>query len=683
MIRIGIDIGGTFTDFAIWRGDTTGYTSLGTYKAPSTPPQFARAVTEGLEHIVATHGLDRVAPMLVVHGTTVGTNTVIERSGTKLALLTTAGFKDILELARLRLDKPIDMFNQRVTPLVPRERVIEIDERILADGTIDRAIDRGAVVASARAAIAGGAEGIAVCFLHAHRNPAHEIAAGAAIRAALPDVEIVLSHEVWSQQSEYERAIVTLLNAFVKRRMDSYIGEIEAYLSGALPRARLFITRSNGGIMAAREAREFPVHTLLSGPAAGVTASITLGRMLGQDNVLTMDMGGTSTDMSLIRGGAPMISSQAAVGDFPLMMPVTAIEAMGAGGGSIAWMDGPVLKVGPRSAGANPGPACYGRGGSEPTLSDAYLLSGYLGEEGLLGGRLKLSRARAESALAPIAAALGADAMAAAESCIAVATSNMLTKVLPFLARLGVGPADLTLMIFGGAGGIHGPLLAEEVGIRHIVVPRWPSVFCAYGCLVSDLMHDMVRSVQGRRLEARDLAAIFGELRAEADQWLAKQVGPNTVSAIDAAAYADMRYAAQSFTVATDVSAAVAARADLQHYATAFHAEHLRLFGHNEPQAAIAFNELRVRLSGTLPKPGATKLRAAATTRVDAIRRRDMRHGGRWFRAAPIYAREGLPVGWSCSGLALVEQDNATILVPPHFTARVGEYGDIMLSREG
>ena len=683
MIRIGIDIGGTFTDFAIWRGDPAGYIALGTYKVSSTPPRYALGVIEGLKHLIATHRIDDSEPVIVVHGTTVGTNTVIERKGSRLALLTTIGFRDILGIARLRLDKSVDLFNQRVIPLIPRERVFEIDERVLADGAVDRPIDPESVREAARRAKVQGVDAIAVCFLHSYRNPVHELAAAKAIEEAVPGMEVVLSHDVWAQQSEYERAIVTILNAFVRKKMGDYIGEIEAWLSGRLKRARLFITRSNGGVMAAGEARRYPVHTLLSGPAAGVTAGKTLGTLLKNDALLTMDMGGTSTDMSLIRNGESMVSAQAAVGDFPLMMPVTAIEAIGAGGGSIAWLDGPVLKVGPHSAGANPGPACYGRGGTDATLSDAYLLCGYLGTEGLLGGRLKLDVAKAEAVLKPLAEKMGVDTVAAAESCLAIASSNMLSKVLPFLARLGVEPSDLSLMIFGGAGGIHGPLLADEVGIGSIVVPRWPSVFCAYGCLVSDLVQDTVETVQGKRLDASAIAGVFDTLRDRAEAWLDKQVERDSLTGVRHQAIADMRYAAQSFTVATDVSQAVAARAPIAAFAEAFHAEHMRLFGHNDPEGAIAFNELRLRLSAALPKPGAEPAkRDGAAGQVAPLRRRAVRYGGAWRERTPIYAREKLPVGWTGKGLAIIEQDNATILVPSGFTARVGDYGDLIMTRE-
>jgi len=682
MIRIGVDIGGTFTDFAIWRGDEAGYTALGTYKAPSTPPRFAKAVIDGIDHILDRFALDAKDQILVVHGTTVGTNTVIERSGAKLGLLTTKGFRDILGIARLRMTPERDLFNERTMPLIPREHVFEIDERIFADGTVDRAISEADVRRAVAQARALGIEAIGVCFLHAYRDPRHEIAARRIVQDAWPEAEVVLSHEVWSQQSEYERAVVTLLNAFVKQRMDTYIGEIEDYLAARLPRGRLFITRSNGGIMSAAEARRFPVHTLLSGPAAGVTASVTLGALTGVRDVLTMDMGGTSTDMALIRDGQAQISTQAGVGDFPILMPVTAIEAIGAGGGSIAWMDGPVLKVGPRSVGANPGPACYGHGGTEPALSDAYLLCRYLGDEGLLGGRLPLDRAKAEAALRPIAESLKCDVTTAAESCIAVATSNMLAKVLPFLARLGVEPSDLTLMIFGGAGGIHGPLLAEEVGIRRIIVPRWPSVFCAFGGPASDLTHDTVRSVRGARPDASRLAAACAAYRISATHMFrTASTVPGSVLAVRNMCVADMRYAAQAFTIPIDVTPIVENGLGLDAYEQAFHAEHLRLFGHNDPHAAIAIDEARVRLMGALPKPGATPSPQGTSAEPTPARRRDLRYRGQWIKDVPIYARESLPRGWSGGGIAVIEQDNATILVPPGFVATVGEFGDLMLQK--
>ncbi|CAH1687356.1 N-methylhydantoinase A [Hyphomicrobiales bacterium] len=681
MLRIGVDIGGTFTDFAIWKDEADGYVDIGSHKAPTSRPNFADTVKQGVRDLVARYGVAHDSPILVVHGTTVSTNAVIERSEPPIALITTKGYRDLLGIARLRLDKPVDLFNRRTTPLVPRENVFAITERILSDGSEDIPLDEAELIAAVETAVARGLSTIGVCFLHAHRNPAHERQAVELIRGRFPHVEVMASHEVWPQQSEYERAMLTLLNVYVKRLMQGYLRDIDDFLGENYPNAKLYITKSNGGIMSAVEARELPIHTLLSGPAAGVTAAQTLGRYLGLDRILTFDMGGTSADVSLIDGGRPMITAQAEVGDFPLMMPVTAVEAIGAGGGSIVWLDGGVLKVGPRSAGSLPGPACYGLGGTAPTLSDAYLITNYLSPKGLLGGRVALDRSLAEKAFAPIADALGTDVVAAAESAIDVATSNMLAKISPFLARLGVGASDLTLMIFGGAGGVHGPILASEINIGRMVVPRLPSVFCAFGGLVSDLMHDAVRTVQGQSLVRADIFSIFATLAEEGRDWLKRQSHEGQVKETDFIHLADMRYAAQSFTLSIDLSAAVAAGGGLDAILAAFHAEHERLFGHANPEAPVSIDTLRVRTVGRQAKPGAVAL-AGTGTEPDPIERRRIRSGGRWLDDVPVYAWGDLSPHWAGSGPAIIQQDLATILVPPGYGARVGALGDLELVKD-
>jgi N-methylhydantoinase A len=673
MLRIGIDIGGTFTDFAIWDGDPAGYTAVRPMKVPSTPPDFAEGVKRGLEILLRSGDIRADQPMLIVHGTTVSTNAIIERSGPKVALLVTAGFPDILNVARLRVERPVDLFHRRPPALTPRHLVFEVEERMRADGQVERALDPAAAVAATRRAIAAGASAIAVCFLHAYRNPAHELQAATAIRAALGDVDLVLSHEVWPQQSEYERASAALLNAYARRAMSGYLAELETWLALRLPLARLLVTKSNGGVMSAAEATRMPIHTLLSGPAAGVTAAAALGAMLGEPNLLTMDMGGTSTDISMIRDGHVMTSHDGRVGDFPIMMPVTAIEAIGAGGGSIAWLDGGVLKVGPRSAGAVPGPACYGRGGMQATVSDAYLLCGYLSEEAPLAGGLRLRRDLAEAAMQPIVDALARDVTAAAEAVVAVATANMLANALPFIARLGVSPAELTLMIFGGAGAIHGPLLADEIGIGRVVIPRLSAVFCGFGGLVSDLLYDVVRNVHGVVLDDAALAGIFDDLRAAGTAWLTEQAAAATPVFEP---YADVRYAGQSF----DVSTRLGDTPDLAAVAEAFHAEHRRLFGHANPGAAVQIIAIRLRVRGKLSRPAAVPAAPGAGTPRASHRR--LRCNGAWHDAR-LYAWSELPIGWEIRGPAVIEQETATVVVPPAFRVRVGVFGDLILQREG
>lgn len=678
MFKIGVDIGGTFTDFAIWRGGAEGYVQIGAHKRPTSRPDIARAVMDGLDEIAELYGLVANSAFVVVHGTTISTNAVIERSQPPVALITTEGFRDVLGIARLRLDKPVDLFNRRPEPLVPRERVFTVRERLLADGAVDTPLDQAGFVDALRKAGDSGATGVAICFLHAHRNPVHEERALALAATHLPELPVMASHQVWAQQGEYERATLTLLNVYVRRLMDGYLGEIERFLAGRYPQARLFITKSNGGIMSAGEARRLPIHTLLSGPAAGVTAARELGGHLGLERVLTFDMGGTSVDVSLIDAGREVVTAQAEVGDFPLLLPVTAVEAMGAGGGSLIWLDGGVLKVGPRSAGSDPGPACYGRGGTTPTLSDAYLIAGYLSPDGLLGGKLPLRPELADAAFIPIAEALGIPVVAVAEAAIAVATSTMMAKIVPFLARQGVEASNLALMLYGGAGGIHGPIVAAEAGIDRIVVPRLPSVFCALGGIVSDLVHDAVRVTHGATPDPACFDAVLGELACEGRAWLSRQGFDGRIDDVTRIDIADMRYAAQSFTLPVDISACGAEGA-----AEAFQREHERLFGHSDADAAIAIDSLRVRMVGRQDKPHAGATAAASREEPAPERARRLYVGSAWHEAAPVLAWADLAPGSEIAGPAVIERDIATILVPPGFTAGIGAMGDLDIVRKG
>jgi N-methylhydantoinase A len=680
MLRIGIDIGGTFTDFAVWRRDAGHEAAIKSFKVSSSPPNFAEAVREGLEELLAGVTLEPGEPVFVMHGTTVSTNAVIERSGPRLAMLTTKGFKDLLELQRLRLKVPTNIFNTRTKSLVPRELIYEIDERLLSDGSERQPIDLDQVVAAATAAKAEGVRSLAICFLHGFRNPRHEQAARDAITQSVGGLDMSLSSEVWPQLGEYERAITCVLNAYVKDRMDTYLGEIEAYLRERLPASRLFITKSNGGVMAAREARDFPVHTLLSGPASGVTAARFLGEVLDEPDLLTMDMGGTSTDLSLIRGGAPMVSTDSEVGEFPLMMPVTGIEAIGAGGGSIAWMDGTVLRVGPKSAGARPGPACYGQGGTAPTLTDAYLLCGYLNPDHFLGGRMPLRRDLAEAAMDPIAKALAMDVSAAAESCVAVATSNMVARLLPYLARVGIDPPELTLVLYGGAGAVHGPLLASEVGIERIVVPRTPSVFCAYGGLVCGLVHDTVKTVHGKAMTLDRLKRTFAELESEGEDWLARQDCDGYLTGKEIERSVEMRYRGQSFQTTVPLSPQAIAGKDLSTVEAGFHAEHERLYSHADPSAPVEYIELRTRILGALDAPRPSEVNWTGGGGVETGHKA-LRLDGTTFDDCAVYQRDGLEPGRSVAGPAIIEQPDATVLVPDGFVAEVAAYGDLILTR--
>jgi N-methylhydantoinase A len=678
VLRIGVDIGGTFTDFCGWRvGDGDEITTL---KVPSSPPNFEQAFEEGFDKL-----LERLQPAagetaLVMHGTTVSTNAVIERDGPPIALLVTEGYRDILEIQRLGVRTPLNMHESRPLPLIGRGNVYEIHERLLSSGEVRTALDEAHLRAQIGIALAKGVRGFAIAFVHSYRAPHHEQRAAEIIREmAGADARISLSSEIWPRVGEYERAIVAVLNAFVSDKMNRYISRIETYLDRRLPGSRLFVTRSNGGAMAAEEARGFPVHTLLSGPASGITAVEHLSRRVAVDYLLTLDMGGTSTDISLVRHGKALMSNAGEVGDFPLVMPVTGIEAIGAGGGSIAQLDAGVLKVGPESAGARPGPVCFGRGGERPTVTDAHMLSGYL-PEALLGGNMRLDRAAARQAFATLGQQLSVDAEDAADMTLAVATSNMVSGVMPFLARQGVDPEDLTLLVFGGGGALHGPLLARELGIKRILVPTAPSVFCAVGGLVSDLMQDFIQSVRDRRLGTADMRSIFGELATQARSWLAQQAAPEELLGTTVSLYAEARYEGQAFDLTVEIPGApdTVSIEDLQQI---FHDEHLRLYSHNDVAHAVMVTNLTLRIRGSMAAPGLARSKLIDVG-ADQMSARPMRFDGIVYPDATVHPRRTLGPDAQITGPAVIEQPDATIVVPPDYVASVTDEGNILIERK-
>lgn len=679
MIRIGIDIGGTFTDFVAWReGEDEVVMS---FKLPSSPPHFDRTVCKGFDRIVDQMKPDEDETVMLMHGTTVSTNMVIERAGSRLGLLTTEGFHDLMGLQRLRLKDPTGLFNDRPRPLVPRQHVFPVAGRIDAHGHEITALDEAAIAEAARQAEKAKIESIAIAFINSFRNPEHEQRAREIIQQTVPGMDVSLSSDIWPQIGEYERALIALLNSFVKKRMSDYLTAIEDHMASRHGRTHLFVTQSNGGAMSTAEAKREPVHTLLSGPASGVAAASFLGRLAKIDDLLTFDMGGTSTDMSLIRYGQPTVSRDAEVGDFPLSMPVTGIEAIGAGGGSVIAVRDGVLSVGPQSTQSYPGPACYGRGGTRPALTDAYLLCNYIDEKHFLGGQMPLDRAAARTAMQPVADALGLGVEEAAEAAIRVATANMVAAVMPYLARLGMNPELVSMVLFGGAGGVHGPLLAAEIGVPRIVVPQTSSVFCAFGGLISTLTHDVVENVHRRPLGNGLLTASLDRLEAEARAWLADQIDPAMILDTEIEYVAAMRYAGQSFDI--DVVLDPAARSgDVAAAFSLFHAEHKRLYAHSDPGADVEFMTLRARIRGHLAGPKGTGRRRMSTGNSHALEPRDLRIGGALHRAAKAFHRDGMAPEQTIAGPAIIEQDDATTLVPPGFVARLGTQRELIIERQ-
>lgn len=669
-LRLGIDIGGTFTDL-VTMDQQSGKLSM--LKTPSTPAHPSRAVINGIDELVHR---DRIEPSQIsyfVHGTTLALNTVIQRSGALTGLLVTAGFGDILELQRLRLPDPHHFNAERPRALVMRRHVRQIDERVLASGDIYQSLDVQQCVDAARELREQGVESLAICFLHAYRNPEHEIAAQEAITSAFPDLFLCRSSDVWPQQREYERSLATVINAFVGDKMQRYFASLEGEVSAMGVPAPVLSTKSNGGVMSAASAGKAPVQTLLSGPASGVIGARYIGELAGEQRLLTFDMGGTSADIAVVDGQIALSTTNRA-GDFPLILPAVDVSSIGAGGGSIVWTDQlGVLKVGPRSAGSSPGPACYGRGGAEATVTDAYLVSGILDPETFLGGTLPLDASRAFAAVETIGAELELATERTAEAILEVATSNMYAEFVPALAQHGVDPGEFVLLPYGGAGPTHAFMLADEVNLRRVIVPPSPGTLCALGCLVADLRADFVRTIfeETSRVEQTLLDAAFAAVEADARAWLAEQGIP-----VDGATYlisVDMRYKGQSFEIAVDLAGSSRRVGDL---VNAFSERYRAIYGYADPDAATEIINIRGAVVGHVPHPELAQA-AVGIGEVMPVRARDVRYRGVTLRT-PVYDRPTLGAGHAFSGPAIVEQYDSTTFVTPGWEVTVDRYGNLV-----
>ncbi len=671
--RVGVDIGGTFADFAAL---DTASGRLTTLKVLTTPAEPGRDVAAGLARLIED-GLEPAAVERFVHGTTVGVNTIIQRRGTRLALFTTAGFTDMLEVARLRMPDPYSLFCERPAPLVPRERVFGIEERMDAEGRTVTAPVRDSVAAALAAARRDGCEGIVVSFLHAWRNPAHEAHVAALVAELAPDLFVFRGTEVWPAIREYERTTTSVLNAYVHPRIAAYLERVEGQLAAAGIAAPLLLTTSVGGTMTAKHGRRDCVGMLLSGTASGVVGAGVVARAAQERSVLTLDVGGTSADVALLADGAPSFGSGHTIGEFPLAIPTVAVISSGQGGGSIARLDTQgVLQVGPESAGSTPGPACFGRGGTQFTVTAAALVCGILGQGELGFGAIAPDAARSQSAAAPIAERLGIDIPSVAEGVLRVAISGMLVEIDKLLARAGVHASELTLMPFGGAGPMLGALLADTAGIRRVLVPAVPGTLCALGALAADLRRDTMRTVL-LPLDQGTWAAVgrgFSELAKEVEAALADMGGSG---AAEIRLAADLRYRGQSFEVTVPVPADALQNGRSDAVAALFHAAHEDSFGHCDRAAPVEVVSLRAAAHHAAPPLPMQRLPEGAAKAVPEKTIR-LRLDGAW-RDAALYRRTALTPGSHFAGPAVVTQSDCTVLVPANWDTRTDGLGNLVM----
>ncbi len=689
--RIGIDVGGTFTDFLLVDG--AGQSRV--FKVLSTPQDPSEAVLTGLREMAAAYdrSLDDFidAVTLIVHGTTVTTNAVLTGNTANTGLLTTRGFRDALQMRRGVREVPYDNKYLAPVPIVPRHLRLPITERIDHDGNVVDDIDVKDIEEAAAALEGSGVEAIAICFMHSYANPDHERTAGEAIRQAIPDAYVSTSAEVLPQVRFYERTSTTVLNVAVGPILGRYIGNLTRKLDDCGFAGVLLIMQSNGGVTSPAVVKTLAATTLLSGPAAAPAAGLAYASLHGVDDFVTVDMGGTSFDAALIKDGQPEITTHGTVNRFALALPSMEINTVGAGGGSIAWIDdGGLLRMGPQSAGADPGPVCYGRGGTNPTCSDANLTLGYLSAGYFAGGRMPLDAERARHAIETrIAKPLGMDAVEAAAGMYHLMNVNMASAIQEISVKKGWDPRDFLMVCAGGAGPVHAAMIARELEMTRILIPKESSIFCAAGMLRSDLKHDFVRSLNTvldrDRLGATALSGPVAEMEAEGKARLSHEgVADERIGFKHAI---DLRYAGQYHEVSVEVPADAVHGFDEQRIRDTFHAAHNRLYGYDlaDEGAAIEVISLRVTATGLTEKPPLIeepRRSAQPDESADKGRRPVYLPEAKAFRDVAVYDGDRLAHGNRVTGPAIIEQVNTTVFVPTGFAVACDAYGSFLMTDE-
>jgi N-methylhydantoinase A len=685
-IRIASDVGGTFTDSIAY---DPGRRRIGVSKVATTPEAREVGTVDSLRRALAELGAAGSAVDYVGHGMTTATNAVIQQRGARTAFVTTRGFRDLLLIGRQDRPSLYDIDVVRSPPLVPRELCYGIGGRLDAAGREIEPLDRAALEAAAADMRAHGVEAVAVAFLHAYADPAHERAAKALLEAGLPGATVCISSDILREFREYERASTTVLNAYLTPIMTDYLGSLSRRLhdaDGGLAVARgtpIMVMEAAGGLMTVESARAKPVHTVLSGPAGGVVAGAHFAGLVGADTIITMDIGGTSTDISLIRNGRPETTRQAKIGQIPIRLPVIDINAIGAGGGSIAWIDdGGALRVGPISAEAVPGPACYGHGGERPTITDANVVLGRLGGETRLGGTLALDAAAAHRAVeSHVAGPLGLDVVTAAAGILRVAHANIVRGIRVVSIERGHDPRACTLVPFGGAGPMHGTPVARELGIARVAVPPAPGILCALGQLLSDLRHDLIEThiFPYAGDAAARAGAIAARLMGAGDGLLAADGVPAGRRRVELRIEA--RYVGQSYELPIGFEPGAAGA--WQRLPGDFHAAHRARFGHADPDAPIeivgfgatAIGKVEAPALPLLPQGGAEPpAKARLGSRRIFFEGRNPGDRGAWA-TAPVLAREALLAGNVIPGPAVLEEVSATTVLYPGDRARVHASG--------
>lgn len=656
--RLGIDTGGTFTDFVLYRNG-----KISVYKLPSTPHNPSEAIIKGIKIL----GLDP-NQLILIHGTTVGTNALLQRKGGRIALITTRGFEDILHIGRQTRKKLYSLIPEERQQIIPPRLCFGLRERIRSGGEIDQKIDPSEIESLLQVFHRRNIQAIAVCFLHSYINPTHEKIAAQKLRQA--GFLVSVSSELLPEYREFERMALTTLNAFLMPVMETYLACLEKELSGA----KIWIMQSNGGFISPHTVRGQPIRTALSGPVAGVVAADHWRQILHIPKIITFDMGGTSTDVSLIDSGITR-TTEMEIGGFPLRMPMIDIQTIGAGGGSIAYLDqGLALRVGPQSAGANPGPACYGQS-LQPTVTDANLICGRLDPEFFLGGRLKIYPEESFASLQQIAQRINKSIYETAEGIIQVANANMEKAIRIISIERGYDLRKFTLLSFGGAGGMHAAEIAEDLHLAQVIIPNHAGVFSALGLLLADAVKDFSLSFLSLVEDTSDqlLKAKFNQLSAKAIQEMKKE--GFSLEEIKLFPSLEMRYYGQSYEIELPYASSTNLR-------LSFHQRHQQLYSYHHPEHPIEIVNLKVKAVGTFPKIKLPSFKFKHhQPKLAYSRQQNLYFRGKFYKT-PIFRRSNLYPGSIITGPALISDEESTTLVPPNYQAKVDDYLNLILERQ-
>jgi N-methylhydantoinase A len=681
-LRIGIDTGGTFTDLCVFDEDTG---VVHVKKVSSTPDDAGRAILDGTREFLGELRAGGFGDIVsFAHGTTVGTNALLTRRGAKVALVTTAGFRDLLELGRGRRPSMYDQQADKSEPLVPRDLRLEVTERVRHDGTVQVPLDRAEVDAVVDQLAEAGVESVAICFLYSFLHPEHERLVAEAVRARMPAVHVSLSSEVLPEFREYERLSTVAANAYLGPVVANYLARLRGTLADAGLTSTPHVTQSNGGIIPFTVAEHVPVKLVLSGPSTGVVGAAAISTAVGMPDIITFDMGGTSSDVSLVQDGRPTTAAGMELDGRPVRSPMLDIHTVGAGGGSIAWVDtGGHLRVGPASAGAFPGPACYGTG-NEPTVTDANVVLQMLNPDYFLGGQLKIDADAARAAVERIGDQLGLSAADTAEGILRVVVANMARAIRVISVERGYDPRDYVLVPFGGAGPLHASRLARELGMRRVLVPRTPGALSALGLLMTDIRADFLQT-RIQPLEPDSLATIAGlyaSLEDQARAWLDdQQIAPSRQQLRRSV---DLRYAGQNYDLTVDLPDVELTLDALQRLVARFEAAHEQMYGYHAPGEPVVAVTYRVQATGAVPRvelgtppdpsaDGEPSEPALVGERPVYLSRE------RGYEPCPVYARERLRLGAVLTGPAIVEQMDTTTVVLPGDRLVVDTHGNLVI----